>query len=434
MNNRRRLVKRALRSLGGRVVFPTALAVFLLFPAVSSAVSLSGDSSTYLQSRETTDATKILGAYEYLDFDVQNIGNETISFHTGGWLRYNIKGEDDASKTNNDVQYSYLSFRSKTANSTVNLGRVMVFEGVAAERVDGAYARTDLRGNFALSAFGGSPVETTDTDLPGNSLIYGAHLTQSGDLYRIGVSYLKEEKNSEDFRKEEGIDLWVHPLSKVEINGWSNYNAQTKEWMGDNYNLILGSFGGLRLTTDYSAVSYKNYFTGATTAVFMLKTGIIDPNETVKILGETASYDVTSSVNLSVDYKGYTYDIAGDAKYYGGNLRYNVAESGGAGLSYHRMNGDTDKVRYNEYRVYVFKKLGKTDVALDVIDVKYDAAINGVTSAYAATLAAQYDLTENLKVGADIEYSKNPDFDKDVRAFLKAIYRFDVGTGARKGA
>jgi len=413
------------------VIFALALVV----PSPSSAATLLGDSSTYLQSRETTDATKILSAYEYLDFDVQNLGNETISFHTGGWLRYDVKNEGSDNKTNNDIQYSYLSLRSKTANSTVNLGRVMVFEGLAAERVDGAYAHTDLRGDFGMSAYAGVPVETTDIDLPGNSLIYGAHLTQqSAGLYRIGVSYLKEEKNSEDFRKEEGIDLWVHPLDKVEINGRSNYNAATKEWMENTYNLILGSFGGLRLITDYSAISYKDYFIGATTAVFRLKAGILDPNEKASILGETASYDLTTAVNVSVDYKSYSYDIAGNAKYLGGNLRYSVAQSGGAGLSYHRMEGDTDKLKYNEYRAYVFKKMGKTDLAIDVIDVKYDTAVNGVTSAYSASLAAQYDLTESLKVGADVEYSKNPDFDKDVRAFLKAIYRFDAGTGARKGA
>ena len=45
-----------------------------------------------------------------------------------------------------------------------------------------------------------------------------------------------------------------------------------------------------------------------------------------------------------------------------------------------------------------------------------------------------YELMEHLNVGADVEYQKNPDFDKDVRAFLKAIYRFDVAIGARKGA
>lgn len=412
-----------------RLVTVATLLVSVSMPLAAAAVDVSGTSNTYLLSRKQADGTRLTPAYEYLDFNVQNLGDEAVSAHFGGWFRYDLSEQT----SNSDVQYGYLSFRSKSDNSIVNLGRVMVFEGLASERVDGLYARTDLAGNFGISAFGGSPVET-QIDLPGNNLIYGARLThQAPGVYRVGVSYLKEEKNSEDFRKEEGIDLWFHPAGKVELNGWSNYNAMTSAWMDHTYNLVLGPFDKLRLTTDASRISYKDYFIGATTAAFRLQAGILDPNEKVRILGETAAYSITNTVNVSVDYKSYAYDIAGSSKYSGGNLRYAVANSGGAGLSLHRMDGDTDRLKYSEYRAYVFKKLGKTDVALDVIDVKYDTAVNGVTSAYSASIAAQYDLTEALKLGADVEYSKNPDFDKDVRAFLKAIYRFDLGPGARKG-
>jgi hypothetical protein len=196
--------------------------VSLLFiPAVSAATTVTGDSRTYVQSRETADGSKILGGYEYLDFVIQNIGNETISFHTGGWMHYDFRDDELGRKSPSDLQYSYLSFKSKTANTTVNLGRVMVFEGVAAERVDGAYARTDLMGGFGISAFGGMPVET-NIDEPGNNVIYGARLSQGlSNVYRIGLSALKEEKNSIRYREEGGIDIWVHPMNNVDITGRS---------------------------------------------------------------------------------------------------------------------------------------------------------------------------------------------------------------------
>jgi len=406
----------------------------LFIPAVSPAATLSGDSRTYVQSRQATDASKVLGAYEYLDFVLQNFDDETITFHSGGWLRYDLKEEEFGRKTSNDLQYSYLSFKQKTGNTIVNLGRVMVFEGVAAERVDGLYARTDLVNNFTVAAFGGVPVET-ELELPGNNSIYGGSLTQQvPGLYRIGLSYLREEKRSADFRKEEGVDLWFLPFSKVELVGRSSYNAVTAAWMEHNYSLVLGPFDKLRLTTDVSSISYKDYFTGTTNAAFKFKAGLLDPKETMSLVGETISYAATKAVNISLDYKAYSYDIAGDAKYFGGTIGYSSPASGGAGLSLHRMAGDADRLRYSEYRVYCFKKIDKTDIALDVLDVKYDNAISGVSNAYSATVAAGYELTEKLKLGADIEYSKNPDFDKDVRAFIKAIYRFDVGSGARKGA
>ncbi len=400
----------------------------LLLPALSSAATLSGDSRTYMQSRETPDSTKLLGVYEYLDLAVQDLGSETISFHTGGWLRSDLKGEEFGRKTNDDLQYSYLSFKKRTDNTVINLGRVMVFEGVAAERVDGIFARTDLLYNFAVSAFGGAPVET-GVDAAGR--IYGARLAhQVPGLYRVGLSYLKEEKNSAGFREEEGIDLWFHPLSKVDLSGRSNYNVLTRGWMDSTYNLVLGPFAKVRLTTEASWINYADYFRGATTTAFVFSPDVLDMKEQVRRVGEEVSYALTDTVNISVDYRSYDYQVAGSARSYGGAARYAAPASGGSGLSYRRMDGETDRLKYTEYRLYGFKKINKLDLALDLLDVNYDAAVNGVTNAWSASLAAHYDVTQRLKLGADVEYSKNPDFDRDVRAFLKAIYRFDLG--ARK--
>ena len=404
--------------------------ILLIVPSLSRAASLSGNSSTYLQSREDVDKTQILGGYEYLDFAVQDLGLETISFHTGGWLRYDFEGEDYGAKSTSDLQYSYLSFKSKADNTIVNLGRVMVFEGVAAERVDGAYARTDLKGGFGISAFGGSPVET-NADIPGNNLIYGGRLSQQlGDWYKIGVSALKEEKNSSDYRKEEGLDLWVHPFSKVDLTGRSSYNEITKGWMENTYVLLLGPFEKLQLNTTASWISYDDYFFRATTSALQTMNGFILPGEKVTILGETASYPVTDKVLVTADYKNFDYNLAGTANYYGATAKFTLPESAGAGAGYHRMDGETDLLRYDEYRVYGYKKLDKLDFTADIIDVVYDTEINGIKNSYSASLAAQYAITPVWRVGADVEYSHNPEFNADTRAFLKLLYQFGSKGGA----
>jgi hypothetical protein len=135
------------------------------------------------------------------------MGNESVSVHLGGWLGLQTDATPDGKTSDNDLQYGYVSYRAKESNAVVNLGRVMVFEGVANERVDGIYARTDIKGGFGISAYGGAPVETA-ADQPGNSTIYGGRLShQNPGLYTLGLSYLKEEKNSATFRQEEGIDL-----------------------------------------------------------------------------------------------------------------------------------------------------------------------------------------------------------------------------------
>ncbi len=408
-----------------------AMAVFFAATISAFAVGLDGTSRSYLVSRERGDGTKLMPGYEYLDFSIRDLGDESISAHFGGWGSYDFKEKTG----DTDVQYAYVSLKRSRANGAVTLGRIMVFEGVAAERVDGAFARTDLGVGFGISAFGGAPVLTNDIDTPGNNVIYGGRIShQLPDHYTIGVSYLKEERNSTVLREEEGVDLWFKPVNKVEILGRSSYNAETTGWMEHSYNLMLGPFSDLRLTTDLTKISYADYFIGATTSAFILQTGgSIDPREKLDQLGETLSYSLSERVNLSAEYTQFSYDLAGDAKRYGLSAAYAVPRSVGVGGSVHRMDGNTDRLSYDQYRIYAFMKFGNTDAAVDVLDVKYAEPINGVTNAYAASLALGYELTDSLKLGIDGEYAKNPDFDKDVRLFAKLLYRFDFAGGSATG-
>ena len=412
------------------------LLLITLLPAALFAAELQGTSHTYLQSRETANNSNLLPLYEYLDLSVRDMGSESLSVHVGGWLGYDLR--DDSFGYNkdrgSDLQYGYVSYRTKSRNAMVNVGRVMVFEGVAAERVDGIYARTDVKGGFGIAAFGGAPVET-GTDTPGNNVIYGGRVShQYADLYAIGFSYLKEEKNSATFREEEGIDLWLRPVNKVELTGRSSYNANTSGWMEHAYYLLLGPFANLRFNTEASWISYGDYFAGATTNVFrMTPGGPLNPNEKVTVLGEEVLFALSDRWNLSADYKKYSYDIAGNASYYGAKVTFVMPKSYRAGLSFHRMDGDATSLQYDEYRIYGSAKIHKVDIAVDLLDVKYQAAINGVSDAYSATLAAGYELTERLAVGADVEYAKNPEYDKDVRLFMKLNYRFDEKPGKDAG-
>jgi hypothetical protein len=305
-----------------------------------------------------------------------------------------------------------------------------VNEGVASEQVDGAFGRTDFIGGITVAAFGGSPVETVSDTRTGDS-VYGGRISQGlPELYRIGLSYLREKNNSTDFRKEEGLDLWLRPVDKVELLGTSFYNALTSEWMKHTYYLTLGPFGILSFRTEFTQISYKDYFTNATTTAFKLDPTIIDPQEKVSTVGEEVSFNLGKTM-LSADYKKYNYDVAGDADYYGGKLAYAGAQNIGAGLSVHRMDGQTDKLKYYEYRLYGYKKFAKTDITVDLLAVAYDVEINGVKNAYSASLAGGYALSAKARLAADVEYAKDPFFNKDVRGLVKLVYNFDIVPGAK---
>jgi len=411
-----------------RACIPLLLLLFVASPA--PALDITGQSRTYLQSRESTDGTKLMPLYEYLDIRADSIGTQAVSFNAGGWYRYSLQNEDFNTRKTGDLQYAYLSFKKSTSNAYLNIGRIVVNQGVASSQLDGASAGTDLKWGFGISGFGGLPVETMFDTRTGDS-VYGGRISQGVEgLYRIGVSYLLEKNDSKDYRKEEGLDLWFRPLDKVELTGTAQYNALTSSCARRNAYLTLGAFGPLTLRTEYTEISYKDYFTSSTVSAFLLQAGgPIDPTEKLKTLGEEAAL-AFGPITLSADYKKYQYHLSGNADRFGGTLAYAGASNIGAGLSAHRMDGKTDALRYDEARIYGYKKFTKIDITADVLATKYAAELNGIKIAYAASVGAGYALTAKARLAADIEYSKNPFYDKDVRGLVKLVYNFDFAPGA----
>jgi len=151
--------------------------------------------------------------------------------------------------------------------------------------------------------------------------------------------------------------------------------------------------------------------------------------------GGEAEIVFTDTVSFTGDYTRYSYDIAGDADYYGGKITYLSVPGSfdqrrvwSAGASYHRMNGDDDSLKYNEYRLFLSRRFGPADATIDLYDLNFDQERNGEKHAYSATLALGYDLRKYLRIGGDVEYGKNPDFDSEVRGMIKLLYNFSSGS------
>ena len=414
------------------------IAVSLLFllslPFTASAVDLSGQSRTYLQTRELTDGTRLTPLYEYLNFRTDNLGMEAISFAAGGWYRYYLQSTDFDEKDSHGLQYAYLTIRKSSANAYLNIGRVLVNEGIVSSQLDGAAARTDLRGGFTIGAFGGTPVET-GLDSRGGDSVYGGRIAHSiAGIYTIGASYLKEKNGSKDYRNEEGLDVWIRPFSTLELMGTSSYNAESKNWMQHRYHAGLGPFAWLRLNLDASKTWYKEYFASVNSTQNMLMSAFsftnIDPNEIVTMTGGSVVVAIGGPFTLVVDHRNYDYQIQNEsATYSGGSVAY-AGNGAGAGAALHRMNGPATDLRYDEQRAYVFRKFAKADVTLDIVHVAYDQAINGVADAWSTSAAFGYSITHKVRVVADAEYANNPDYNSDVRGMLSLLYSFDLPLAA----
>jgi len=410
-----------------------SLSLLVLLPFTASALDLSGQSRTYLQSRQGADGTHYLPLFEYLNFKAGAPDSDAVSFHFGGWYRYDLQNEAFGTKSTGDLQYAYVTLKKSTGNAAASFGRLWVNEGVASAQIDGAYARTDLRGGFTIAAFGGSPVET-DGDTRSGDSAYGGRVSQGlPGIYALGVSYLQEKNNSKDFRKEEGIDLWIRPFSKLDIMGTSAYNAESKNWMQHQYHATIGPFAWFSLNLDASKTWYKEYFAAVNSTQSMLMSAFsftnVDPNEIVTMTGGSIVLTAGGPFTVIADYRNYDYQVLnGSATYAGGTVAY-AGTSFSAGAAMHRMKGPSADLRYDDQRVYLTKKISKLDMTIDFLHVAYDEAINGDNDAYTAIAAAGYALTPKARIVADVEYAKNPEFNSDVRGMFTFVYAFDGKLG-----
>ncbi len=410
-----------------RSVCTAALALMLfVVPCTSSAVDLTGQSRTYFRARETIEEDHVLPLFEYLDFRLDEFASKDLTLHLGGWLRQDLTDEQSLDKRsfNGDLQYAYLGYRRPQGNALLNLGRVLVYEGVASELVDGLSFRTDLKRGFGVSAYGGIPVESDFDDRDGDSIFGGRLFHEVPDLYRIGLSYLRAKNDSSDFRSELGVDVEFLPFDKVRINGRSILNDETSGWMEHTYYLTMLPNDKLQVSSEISSISYEDYFTSVSNAAFLFRPDLIDPEEELFLWGVQAAYMLPFNLSASADYKRFDYDIEESADYYGASLNYTDSETTRAGVSFYRMDGQTDRRKYYESRIYGFRRFGKLDLTADVFNVSYDEKIYDEKNAYAISAALGYALTKYTRIAADVEYSRNPTFDYDYRGFIKFIYDF----------
>lgn len=405
-------------------------------PLIAYDYSFSGESSTIFRMRTNIDKKNLFPAYEYLRLNMTDNRSDGsgVSFYLGAWGRGDLADKSGANSTDGDLQYAYLTYRAPTNNTVASVGRQFISEGVAAERIDGVYLRNDFAYGIGASVFFGNSVITEPT-YQGGAVVYGTRISHTNKKNcTIGLSVLKSEhEDNSRYREEEGLDLWLRPLAQVDVTGRSTYNSITDGWMENSYALAYAPLSTLRFGVDFAHINFKDYLYGVTTSALSMTNPIWKTNEKQTAVGTSAGYTGIKNLSFAADFKFYSYDQSGDASYFGGKASYSFPEALVVGGGFHRMDGEIDKLRYVEVRAFASKKIGLADLTIDAINVNYDKEINGIRNSYAITGAALYEVNGKLKVGADVEFSRNPDFDSEVRALVKAIYTFDSKFAAEGG-
>jgi len=396
--------------------------------AYAADTTYTGEFNTLLRMGKDAGKRNLYPVYEYLRLQTNTTlkDGSDVSFQFGGWGRLDLADKSSSQVTDGDVQYALLSYQGAKNNLVINLGRQFVAEGVATELLDGLYLRQDLKAGFGAAAYVGKPVMTTVQEKTVDT-VYGARLSHTMPAYyAIGASVLKSDRGSERYREEAGIDVWARPITDLDLTGRTSYNSITSGWMEHAYALSYAPLESLKLSVDLANINYRHYFHNMTMSAFSLKNGIINPDENMVSVGGSVAYNLTKNLTVTADFKNYAYNIIGESNYYGGKVSYRLPDSLLAGAGFYRMDGATSRLRYNELRAYVSKMLGKTDLTADFITLMYDKSVAGVKNSYIVTGAASHAFGKKVKVGADIEYSRTPDFDNQLRGILKLSYLFDT--------
>lgn len=407
-----------------------ASSLMLSTPLIASDYSFSGESNTIVRMRTTIDKKDLYPIYEYLRFNM--IDNRSdgsgVSFNVGAWGRADFADRTAAKDPDGDLQYAYLTYHAAKNNAVASIGRQLVNEGVASERIDGVSLRTDFDHGFGAAGFFGKTV-MTEPNFEGGQLIYGVRLFQAHKkYYTVGLSALKSERDDNSrYREEAGVDVWLRPFQQLDLTGRSTYNSITDGWMENSYAVSFAPLTALRLGADFSHINFRDYLASVTTSALSVRG--INPvwrmNEKQTAVGATAAFSVNKDLTVSGDFKFFSYDQSGESTYYGGTVAYLLPDAFRVGGAVHRMEGDTRDLRYLEFRAFASKKFGPVDLTIDAMNVNYDNGINGIRNSYEVTGAAGYEINRGLKVGADAQYSRNPYFDHEVRALVKATYTFD---------
>ena len=399
--------------------------LLLTFSSYGLAAELDLTSTTHLQGRENARDTNFLTLRQYLDFNVIGF-KDSVSLYTSGWYRLELDNTENGDRQGDEFLYAYLSYSPLPDRTLIfNLGRHFVYEGLASEQIDGASVRWEIWPMLGISAFGGAPVETEVNDRGSDAIFGGRLFFRLRQYAEVGVSFLKEDEDRSTSREEIGVDVWLGPLPWLGLQGESRWNNRTDSWIEHSYTLNVSPIEPLTLSTFVSYTDYDAAFSATTLSVFLPE--FVGIGEELTKVGAFAEYTATDWLSVVVEYTHYNYDIQGSADFYGMVLRgYFADQDFATGVSIHRMDGDTKRLRYVKARLYATKTFDALEISFDTVHLNYDQSFSGTNHAYSFSGALAYQLTSSLLASAGVYYSKNPDFDQEVRTFLKIVYNFET--------
>ena len=418
-----------------------ALSLALLMPSTLIAAEISVDSNTIvrIEQRDVSGGSKedIIPATQFLGLDATKLADGNLSLHIAGWWRADLGDRSYGdSDTAGNLTYGYLLYRLNKDAADIRAGRFFVREGIVNEQVDGVSAHASLPYGFAISAFGGATVHTEDligenSDGKGDTIFGGRFSYKYMKFLELGVSAVYEDSAPaldnyvNGNNRKVGGDIWLSPSRWIELIGHSSYNTDTDKIAEHRYLLNLRPVANLTISGQYSYQKEQSLFYS-----WAMASGAALPSgDKTTITGVSATYTLTKSAEVSLDYNHYDREI-GNADRYGGDLRLSFLENRlKSGISYHYLDAGPDFAisgtasgTYQNLRAYVMHDTKSYFASLEGIGYFFKERINDEKNALQASFSLGYHLTPALALSGDISYGENPEFKDETKGLVRLTY------------
>jgi len=383
--------------------------------------------------RNTSDKDDVLvmSAYEYLRVDFGALEQSGLSMHLYGWGRYDFNDSGFYRENpDGEVLYGYIEYTQPEYGFNVKLGRQHSFEGVINDSIDGLGIKSALTPYFAISLYGGSPVELeSDGGRSEDSFLGGRISAHPNPRYEIGFSYKQKYSQGDVDEKIAGIDLSAILPGNATLQGLSAYNLDTKGWGEHTYEAGFDIFD-FHLRPLYQRYQYKDFFNTGDSSADPFRF-LSDTGEILTVLGGEVIWRRLTAVDLGAKVKHYTYDLRNDnALYYEGNLTWYLDGRTQIGGQFGRMDGESAETCYLLSRVFFYWHtpfgLGPLGfITGDVVYVHYDEDLFGKNRSLFLSLGSGlHFLNDALEVKLSGDYSEDPFFDSDTRGLLVVTYTY----------
>jgi hypothetical protein len=447
----------------------TVLCIALLASGVSWAQEFNVYSSTFAQYYKQDIPGLKEGAYapftQFLGLDATNLGLENLSMHIFGWANFDLADQSRVDgKTTGSLTYGYVRYRFEQANGEIQAGRFAINHGLGYEQIDGVSGRVDLKGGFAVSAFGGRPVyhkvENPDQQYDyeyQRDIIFGTRLS-----YRIvkmgeaAISFVQDgtptsyaAKNRFSYqRKLIGGDIILVPIAALMFSGRTVFDIADRDGMTreafdlqnasriaeNDYSLSYRFSSKFTARANYAERNFHAYYNGSNFPS-LFSTYEKDKHRSYSC---SATYVKSGSCEITADYRHIYRETFGSADRFGADFRWKIeAKKLAGGLGYHRVSTSEVKfidplrpsysLSHHELRAWAMYSSDNFTGNLDGIIHKFDddaSPLNGRSALYELVASGGYKPSEKLHVSTGLAFCATGMAKSEARVLVRLDYKF----------